>query len=218
MIELQNVARSYGDEWAIRDVDLRIEDGEFAAIVGPSGSGKTTLLNVIAGLLTPTEGDVAIDGISLYGLSQSARAAFRRKFFGFVFQAFNLIPYLTVLQNVEISLYLAGLGTRDQKGRACESLGRVGLESKTGSFPGELSAGEQQRVAVARALANEPRIIFADEPTGNLDSRNGKEMMTYLKEQNLKGSTVLLVTHDSAMADFAQRKIGLADGRLCREG
>jgi len=214
MIELKGVTKSYGDVTPIKDVDLKIEQGEFVSIIGPSGSGKTTLLNVVAGLATPTNGEVLTNGVSLYTLKQRSRVAFRRDNFGFVFQAFNLLSYLTVIENVEVSLYLAGIKKRRQKHLACELLERVSLRDKGDRFPAQLSTGEQQRVAIARAVANSPRIIFADEPTGNLDTKTGKEVMCYMKELNEKGVTMLLVTHDSEMADFAQRSIKLVDGRL----
>ena len=214
MIEVKGVTKSYADVTPIEDLDLRIQKGEFASIVGPSGSGKTTLLNLIAGLLTPTSGEIVTDGVSLYELSQRERVAFRRENFGFVFQAFNLIPYLTAMENVQIPLYLAGMKESEQTSLARELLERVGLEDKDRRFPAQLSTGEQQRVAIARAIANNPEVIFADEPTGNLDAQNGEEVMRYFEELNKRGVTVILVTHDSDMADFARIKIELADGRL----
>jgi putative ABC transport system ATP-binding protein len=214
MIQVNKVTKSYGDIFPIKDVNLQIEDGEFISIIGPSGSGKTTLLNVVAGLLTPTQGEVIIDGVSLYKSKQRNRVDFRRKNFGFVFQSFNILPYLTALENIEVPLYLAGLKKKRQENLARELLERVGLKDKGTRFPSQLSIGEQQRVAIARALANNPRIIFADEPTGNLDMKTGKEVMCYIKKLNEKGVTILLVTHDSEMADFAQRKVKLVDGRL----
>lgn len=214
MIEVKGVTKSYGDVTPIEDMNLQIEEGEFAAIVGPSGSGKTTLLNLIAGLLTPTQGEIMADGVSLYKLSQRQRVAFRRENFGFVFQGFNLIPYFTALENIQIPLYLAGVKEKEQASLARELLDKVGLADKDSRFPAQLSTGEQQRVAIARALANSPRVIFADEPTGNLDARNGEEVMTYIEELNEKGVTIILVTHDSDMASFARRKIRLIDGRL----
>ncbi len=216
MIEVKEVTKTYGDVIPVQDANLQVEEGEFVSIVGPSGSGKTTLLNLIAGLLTPTHGEVIVDGVALHSMSQRDRVAFRRKNFGFVFQAFNLIPYLTGIENVEIPLYLAGIKAKQQRSLARELLEKVGLDDKGNRFPGQLSTGEQQRVAIARALANHPRILFADEPTGNLDRRNGKEVMHYIKELNEKGVTILLVTHDSEMADFARRQIKLVDGRLQR--
>lgn len=214
MIEVKGVTKSYGDVTPIEDMSLQIQEGEFAAIIGPSGSGKTTLLNLLAGLSTPTHGEIIADGISLYKLSQRERVAFRRKNFGFVFQAFNLIPYFTAMENVQIPLYLAGIKEREQAVLARELLERVGLKDKDSRFPAQLSTGEQQRVAIARALANKPRVIFADEPTGNLDAENSAEIMRYIEELNEKGVTIILVTHDLDMADFAQRKIKLDNGRL----
>jgi putative ABC transport system ATP-binding protein len=217
LIELREITKSYGDITPIEDLSLKIEEGDFISIIGPSGSGKTTLLNIIAGLLTPTRGEINVDGVSLYGLNQRARVAFRRENFGFVFQAFNLIPYLTTIENVEVPLYLAGMKNREQRALASDLLERVGLIDKADRFPTQLSIGEQQRVAIARALANSPKVVFADEPTGNLDTENGMEVMRYIKELNERGVTVLLVTHDSEMAGFAQRKIKLANGRYYHE-
>jgi len=214
MIEVKEVTKSYGDITPIENVNLQIEEGEFISIIGPSGSGKTTLLNVAAGLLTPTQGEVIINGISLYKLNQRERVVFRRKNFGFVFQAFNLISYLTAIENIEVPLYLAGIKEKKQEYLANELLERVGLKDKGNRFPAQLSTGEQQRVAIARALANNPRVIFADEPTGNLDIKTGKEVICYMKELNERGVTILLVTHDSEMANLAQKKIKLVDGRL----
>ena len=218
MIELRNVSKSYGSVRPIAGLDLRIADGEFVAILGPSGSGKTTLLNVVAGLLTPTEGQVVVDDVFLYDVHQHERVAFRRENFGFVFQVFNLLPYFTVLQNVELPLYLAGKRARRQEERARHLLDSVRLADKANRLPGELSTGEQQRVAVARAVANSPRVIFADEPTGNLDSDNSRLVMGHMRELSDQGKTILLVTHDAQMASFANRQIKLLDGRLCNEG
>jgi len=218
MIELKNVSKFYGSVRPISGLDLRIEDGDFIAILGPSGSGKTTLLNTVAGLLTPNEGQVVVDDVSLYEVHQRERVAFRRENFGFVFQAFNLLPYFTVLQNVEVPLYLAGKDARSQKERARQLLESVRLEDKADRLPGQLSAGEQQRVAIARAVANSPGVIFADEPTGNLDSDNSRLVMGHMRELSDQGKTILLVTHDAQMASFANRQIKLLDGRLCNEG
>lgn len=208
------MSKSYGDVTPLKQVDCHIQSGEFVSIIGPSGSGKTTLLNVMAGLLTPTDGEVTVDGVPLYELNQRDRIAFRRRNFGFVFQSFNLIPYLTSLENVEVPLYLAGEKNGEQKHIAEDLLDIVGLKDKLARFPGQLSIGEQQRVAIARTLANNPRVIFADEPTGNLDAKAGREVMNHMKKLNELGVTIVLVTHDSAMADFADRKIEIIDGRL----
>ena len=214
MIRITQMSKSYGDVRPLEQVDCHIQSGEFVSIIGPSGSGKTTLLNVMAGLLTPTDGDVEVDGVPLYELNQRDRIAFRRNNFGFVFQSFNLIPYLTSIENVEVPLYLAGEKNGEQKDIAEDLLEIVGLRDKVDRFPGQLSIGEQQRVAIARTLANNPRVIFADEPTGNLDAKAGREIMNHMKELNELGVTIVLVTHDSAMADFAGRKIEIIDGRL----
>ncbi len=216
MIELREVTKSYGDVTPIKDLNLQIEWGEFISIVGPSGSGKTTLLNTIAGLSTPSSGEVMIEEESFYELDLRDRAAFRRENFGFVFQTFNLIPYLTALENIQVPLYLLdrNVGEEDQRILAEELLRQVGLKDKDGRFPAQLSIGEQQRVAIARALANEPKVIFADEPTGNLDAETGKEVMGYMEGLHEEGVTILLVTHDSEIANIAQRKITLVEGRL----
>jgi putative ABC transport system ATP-binding protein len=198
----------------LKDVSLEVESGEFISIVGPSGSGKTTLLNVVAGLLTPTEGEVIVDGVSLYKLNLKQRIAFRRKNFGFIFQTFNLLSYLTAIENVEIPLYLAGAKSADQKPVATELLDRVGLKERLSHLPSELSIGEQQRVAIARALANNASVLLADEPTGNLDTRTGEEFMRDVKRLNAEGVTILLVTHNLEMAKFANRQLRIIDGRL----
>jgi len=214
MIELRNVTKKYGDMEVVKAANFQVEKGDFLSVLGPSGSGKTTLLNMIAGLLTPTHGEVMVDGVSLYGLSLRERAVFRRKKFGFIFQTFNLIPYLTAVENVEVPLYLAGIYKKKQKMIASELLEKVGLKDKLNRLPSQLSVGEQQRVAIARALANNPQVILADEPTGNLDSKTGKEVITYIRRLNEDGGTVLLVTHDREMASFARREIKIVDGRL----
>lgn len=214
MIEVKAVTKSFEDITPLEDVSFCINGDDFVSVTGPSGSGKTTLLNVMAGLLTPTQGEIMVDGTSLYELNQRDRVAFRRKNFGFIFQSFNLISYLTTVENVEVPLYLAGEKNKRQRYVAHELLAKVGLEDKGNRFPNQLSIGEQQRVAIARALANSPRVIFADEPTGNLDRKVGRMIMHYLKELNELGVTILLVTHDLEMADFAKRKIELIDGRL----
>lgn len=214
MIEIKNVTKIYGDVKVLEDINFRVEKGEFISILGPSGSGKTTLLHVVAGFLTPTKGEVIADGISLYQLTLKERLSFRKGNFGFIFQTFNLISYLTALENVEVPLYLAGIEKVKQEALAKELLEKVGLGDRLRNLPSELSVGEQQRVAVARALANNAPLILADEPTGNLDKRTGKELMEYVKKINREGVTVLLVTHDPEMAGFATRKIRIIDGRL----
>lgn len=205
----------------LRDVSFTIPPGEFVAIVGPSGSGKTTLLGLLAGLDTPTRGRVILDGDDLSARSEDARARIRGDKVGFVFQSFQLIPTLTALENVQVPLELrAGRnGTshapheENPRQRATELLGRVGLAGRTEHFPTQLSGGEQQRVAIARAFANRPSILFADEPTGNLDAASGTRIVELLESLNREsGSTIVLVTHDLALAERARRRIRLADG------
>jgi putative ABC transport system ATP-binding protein len=195
----------------LRDVSFTVPQGAFVAIVGPSGSGKTTLLGLLAGLDTPTRGDVLLDGTSLASLSEDRRATLRGEKVGFVFQSFQLIPTLTALENVQVPLELRG--ERDAADRARDLLRRVGLGDRTSHFPAQLSGGEQQRVAIARAFVNRPRILFADEPTGNLDAATGARIVELLESLNREsGSTVVLVTHDLALASRAERLIRLADG------
>ncbi len=195
----------------LRDVTFEIAQGEFIAVVGPSGSGKTTLLGLLAGLDTPTRGQVILDGTDITNLTEDARAKLRGEKVGFVFQTFQLIPTLTALENVQVPLELRG--ERNAEARAMELLGRVGLADRVEHLPTQLSGGEQQRVALARAFANRPRILFADEPTGNLDGTTGERIVALLEELNSEaGSTIVLVTHDVALAERARRLIRLRDG------
>src|SRR6184192_3960873 len=197
----------------LRDVSFRIEQGSFVAIVGPSGSGKTTLLGLLAGLDTPTRGTVLLDEADLGKLSENDRARLRGEKVGFVFQSFQLIPTLTALENVQVPLELRGDSGADVRAR--ELLRRVGLGDRLDHFPTQLSGGEQQRVAIARAFSNAPRILFADEPTGNLDSDTGSRIVELLESLNRESnSTVVLVTHDASLAARAQRIIRLSDGRV----
>jgi putative ABC transport system ATP-binding protein len=217
MIEVKNVTKEYENVKALNGIKLSVRDGEFVSIIGPSGSGKTTLLNIIAGLLTPTSGEVIVNDVNIYRLNRRERAAFRRKMFGFIFQAFNLIPYLTAVENVEIPMYLNGVSPTKQKTLAKKLLEKVGLGDRLTHKPSELSIGEQQRVAIVRALANNPSVIFADEPTGNIDRKTGKELIKYLKKLNEDdGVTILLVTHDPEIANFASRKLKIVDGKIKR--
>jgi putative ABC transport system ATP-binding protein len=194
-------------------VSFDIPAGAFVAIVGPSGSGKTTLLGLLAGLDTPTRGRVLLDGIDLTALTEDARARLRGEKVGFVFQSFQLIPTLTALENVSVPLELRG--DPDATPRASDLLTRVGLADRATHLPAQLSGGEQQRVAVARAFANRPRILFADEPTGNLDGATGARIIELIESLNREsGSTVVLVTHDASLADRTDRIIRLADGRV----
>jgi putative ABC transport system ATP-binding protein len=197
----------------LRDVSFTVPQGSFVAIVGPSGSGKTTLLGLLAGLDTPTRGTVVLDGADLSVLDEDQRARLRGEKVGFVFQSFQLIQTLTALENVQVPLELSGDARAGERAR--ELLDRVGLGDRLHHFPTQLSGGEQQRVAIARAFSNEPRILFADEPTGNLDSDNGARIVELLQSFNREsGATVVLVTHDHTLASRAQRIIRLSDGRV----
>ena len=215
MLAVRNLTKEYrsgGDALAVlRNVSFDIAAGETVAIVGPSGSGKTTLLGLLAGLDTPTRGAVLLDGIDLGPLDEDARARLRGDRVGFVFQSFQLVPTLTALENVQVPLELRGI--RDSDARARDLLERVGLGSRTHHFPTQLSGGEQQRVAIARAFVNRPRVLFADEPTGNLDGATGEKIVGLLEQLNREdGTTVVLVTHDQQLAHRLGRSIRLADG------
>jgi putative ABC transport system ATP-binding protein len=215
MLEARQLTKEYqsGDHEiaVLRDVSFAIPDGAFVAIVGPSGSGKTTLLGLLAGLDVPTSGSVFMDGDDLGKLSEDRRAQLRGAKVGFVFQSFQLIPTLTALENVQVPLELRG--DDGAPARARELLARVGLGDRAHHFPNQLSGGEQQRVAIARAFSNSPRLLFADEPTGNLDSETGAHIVELLETLNREsGTTIVLVTHDLQLARRAQRIIRLADG------
>ena len=200
----------------LRDVSFTIPQGAFVAIVGPSGSGKTTLLGLLAGLDTPTRGTVVLDGADLGALSENDRARLRGEKVGFVFQTFQLIPTLTALENVQVPLELRGADGAPERAR--ELIERVGLRDRAHHFPMQLSGGEQQRVAIARAFANSPRILFADEPTGNLDNATGHRIFELLQSLNSDGgSTIVLVTHDSTLASRASRIIRLLDGAIVED-
>ena len=218
MIKIENLSKKYNSKGnsvvALNEVSLSIEKGEFISIVGPSGSGKTTLLLCMGGLIHPSVGKVNIDGASIYDLDIKERATFRLRNLGFVFQTFNLIPYLTALENVQIPLSLAGNNNGNQTERATELLEKLGLGDRLDHKPRELSIGQQQRVAIARALANNPKIIMADEPTGNLDPNTTTETVAYLNSLNQTGITVVMVTHNPGVAEYAQRTLRLVDGRL----
>ena len=218
IIELKGVTKIYkmGKVFvpALRGINLKIRKGEFVSIMGPSGSGKTTLMNLIGCLDRPTEGEIYIANKNVAKLKDDELARLRRERIGFVFQQFNLIPRLTALENVELPMWFAGLSKKKRRERAIELLKLVGLEKRINHKPAELSGGERQRVSIARALANDPGIILADEPTGNLDTKTGKEIMEILKDLNKQGRTIVLVTHDETFAREAERIIRIKDGRL----
>ncbi|MFB3887190.1 MAG: ABC transporter ATP-binding protein [Thermodesulfobacteriota bacterium] len=217
LVSLRDVSKSFSDSpepvLALNRISLDIEKGEFLAIMGPSGSGKSTLLSILGALSPPTDGEVFFEGTSLYSLSADALADFRSRHLGFVFQQLYLLPYLTAIQNVMLPL----LVTKDYSSpgdRASDALRQVGLEDKLHRLPGELSAGEQARVAIARALVKAPPMILTDEPTGNLDSKTGEDVVRLLKTANERGHTIILVTHDSSIARKAGRSIYLRDGKI----
>jgi len=199
----------------LKDITFALEDSGFLAIVGPSGSGKTTLLGLLAGLDRPSRGNVFLDGADLGGMTEDERARLRGEKVGFVFQSFQLIPTLTALENVQVPMELSGRPADD---RPRELLARVGLAERSHHYPAQLSGGEQQRVALARAFANRPRILFADEPTGNLDAKTGATIITLMEELNRElGTTLVLVTHDHDLAARARRTIRLSDGRIVED-
>ncbi len=199
---------------ALDGVDLDVAPGEFVAVMGPSGSGKTTLLNCLSGLDDIDEGRVAIDGQPIHELSDARRTRHRAASMGFVFQAFNLIPVFTAVENVELPLLLAGRGPKEARARAEETLERLGLGERLRHRPPELSGGEQQRVTVARAIAGEPKVVWADEPTGNLDTETAASVMGLLTDLHAAGLTLLLVTHDEAIGASAGRRVVVRDGRI----
>jgi putative ABC transport system ATP-binding protein len=203
---------------ALADLSLTVNRGEMVAVMGPSGSGKTTLLNCLSGLDDIDGGRVLVDGQDLFRMSDAARTTHRAKAMGFIFQSFNLIPVFTAVENVELPLLLAGTPANQARKRAMEMLGRVGLGQRTGHRPNELSGGEQQRVTVARALASRPAIVWADEPTGNLDSQMADQVVELLHELNqVDGQTILLVTHDAGIGASAGRLVHMRDGRLVKD-
>lgn len=218
MFRLDNVTKAYASRGrkvvAFHAASLEVATGEYVAIVGRSGSGKTTLLSLLGGMLSPTAGRIWLDGDSLYDASTSSRARLRREKIGFVFQTFNLVPYLTAIENVQVPLYLAGVSTSEQRDRAQELLAQVGLSDRLDHKPHELSTGQQQRVALARTLANRPPLILADEPTGNLDPESRLSVLDFFDELHRQGHTIIMVTHDVNAAQRAQRMLSLRDGTV----
>ena len=222
LIELKDVYKIYpmGDETvhALDGVSLSIDQGEFVAIVGSSGSGKSTAMNIIGCLDVPTSGSYHLGGVDVSTMDDDQQAEIRNKMLGFIFQQYNLIPKLSVLENVELPLLYAGVPAEERRDRAIRSLERVGLADKWKHLPSQLSGGQQQRVSIARALAGSPSVILADEPTGALDSRTGREVLSFLKQLNREGDTVVLITHDNSIAVRAARIIRLQDGRIIYDG
>jgi len=213
-MRLRKVYRGANEVEALRGIDIEVERGEMVAIVGPSGSGKTTLLNCLSGLDAFDGGKGFVDGQDLSAMSDRARTAYRRDHMGFVFQAFNLLPVLSAVENVEIPLLLQNLSSRDSRQRALEMLETLGLANRANHRPDQLSGGEQQRVAVARALVHKPAVVWADEPTGNLDTEVTQVIVELLVRMNKDGQTIVLVTHNPQVAERARRTLRMRDGRI----
>ncbi|MHB9098043.1 MAG: ABC transporter ATP-binding protein [Syntrophales bacterium] len=217
-IEAQQIAKQYGKGdgavTALKGVSFTIDAGEFVAVMGESGSGKSTLLSIVGTLNSPTAGRLMVDDVDVYALAKDKRADFRRESIGFVFQNFNLIPYLTLAENVMLPLATIREKRVKKRSMAFAALERVGLSQKTDRLPSQISGGEQERVAIARAIVGRPPIILADEPTGNLDSRTGKEIMGIINTLNSEGITIIMVTHNSDYAAYAHRVLRVADGQL----
>lgn len=222
MITLKNIYKIYvnGDTetYASNNVSLHISKGEFVAIVGQSGSGKSTIMNIIGCLDVPSSGTYLLNGVDVSTMDDDELAEIRNKMLGFIFQQYNLIPKLTVKENVELPLLYAGLNSEERHVRAVAALEKVGLLNKEKNFPSQLSGGQQQRVSIARALAGNPSVILADEPTGALDSRTGREVLEFLQKLNNDGNTIVLITHDNSIAKAAKRIIRLHDGKIVYDG
>lgn len=218
MIQVHDLKKvfHYSDVYtvALGGINMEIDEGEFVAIMGPSGCGKTTLLNILGLLDNPSEGNYLLDGVEVSRLKESQRTALRKGKIGFIFQSFNLIDELNVEQNVELPLKYMGVKADERKTRVTETLRRLGIAHRAKHYPNELSGGQQQRAAIARAVICNPRLILADEPTGNLDTRNGKEVMDLLAELNDDGTTIVMVTHSQRDASYAQRIVNMLDGFL----
>ena len=216
LIEVEAVGKEYqsGETvvQAIDHMDFVIDDGEFVTIMGQSGSGKSTLLSILGGLNHPSRGRICIDTLDVYGLTSEQRADLRSEYIGIIFQSFQLIPYLTVLENVKLPLAITALKARVQEEMARAVLGRVGLANKADRLPDQLSGGEQERVAIARAIVNQPPILLADEPTGNLDSQTTAEILAVLKQLNEAGQTIIMVTHNPAASQYSSRIMQVKDG------
>lgn len=218
LIQLRSVSKVYDQMKepvvAVRDINLDIEQRDFVAIMGPSGSGKSTLLHMVGLLDRPTEGEYLLEGVNLARLKDAELARLRRDHFGFIFQSYNLFPELTATENVEVPMIYAGVGARRRRERARELLVQVGLEHRLNHRPSEMSGGEQQRVAIARALANGPTLLLADEPTGNLPTEQGRQIMQTLRDLNEQGMTIVVVTHDPGVAAWAERLLTIRDGQI----
>jgi putative ABC transport system ATP-binding protein len=221
MIEMQAIRKVYStgrvEVEALRGVDLDIVENEYVAVVGPSGSGKSTLMNILGCLDTPTSGKYVLSGETVGGLDRNRLAEIRNRKIGFVFQNFNLLPYASALENVELPLLFGGVSAKERHDRAASMLRKVGLEDRMDHKPTELSGGQMQRVAIARALVNEPAIVLADEPTGNLDSASGRAIVELFQELHAAGQTIVLITHDSGVARLASRQVRVQDGLVVED-
>lgn len=221
MIQLDNIKKVFQTEevetWALRNISLEVKEGEFVAIMGPSGCGKSTLLNIIGLLNNPTSGSYLLDGKDVSTLKESERTLIRRGMIGFVFQSFNLIDELNVVENIELPLLYMGVSGKERRKRAEDVMERVAISHRAKHFPSQLSGGQQQRTAIARAILPHPKLILADEPTGNLDSKNGKEVMELLSEFHKEGTTIVMVTHSLHDANYADRIINMFDGEIVNQ-
>lgn len=218
MIQLENIKKVFRTEevetWALRNVDLQVKEGEFVAVMGPSGCGKSTLLNILGLLDNPTEGTYLLDGRDVSQLRENERIDLRKGVIGFVFQSFNLIDELNVYENIELPLLYMGVPAKERRHRVEAVMDRMAISHRRKHFPCQLSGGQQQRVAIARAVLANPKLILADEPTGNLDSKNGKEVMNLLSELHREGTTIVMVTHSQHDASYADRIVRLYDGEI----
>ncbi len=214
----EQITKTFGNEnslvTAVDDISFKIDEGEFVAVMGESGAGKSTLLGIMGAMNAPTSGRLLVDDIDVYGLHQEQQADFRREFLGFIFQSFHLVPYLTVIENVMLPLAVINMENGKKREMAKDALAQVGLTDKTNRLPNQISGGESERVAVARAIVNEPPVLLADEPTGNLDIKNTQEIMELLGRLNRDGMTIIMVTHSQDCAHRAQRIIQISDGCL----
>ena len=218
LVNLRNIYKIYGEGeseiHALDGMSLEVHEHEFVTIVGASGSGKSTCMNIIGCLDTPTSGEYFLNGTDVSTMNEKELAHIRNREIGFIFQQYNLIPKLTVLENVELPLIYRGISASERKKKAREALKRVGLSNRENKFPNQLSGGQQQRVSIARALAGNPPVILADEPTGALDSKTGKEVLEFLKELNRDGTTIILITHDNGIAEQTKRIVRISDGKI----
>jgi len=220
-ITAENIKKTYGSGeaavTAVTDISFQIEPGEFIGVMGESGAGKSTLLSIMGAMNAPTSGRFVVDDIDVYGLSQEKQADFRREFLGFIFQSFHLVPYLTVFENVMLPLTIIKAGRKHKRALVENALSEVGLFDKADRLPNQISGGEKERVAIARAVVNEPPVLLADEPTGNLDSKTSAEIMQLLQRLNADGMTIIMVTHSPECARYARRLMRVSDGKVVED-